>query len=97
MTLEIVSETDNRLFARKEVRAKFTHIEATPSRKEAVEALAEKFGHKDSIVIDAIDQRFGRKEADVTARIYDSPEKAKGVEPGYRFTRGQPKAKKEGA
>ncbi|MDP2717301.1 MAG: 30S ribosomal protein S24e [Candidatus Micrarchaeota archaeon] len=97
MTLEIVSETDNKLFGRKEVCAKFTHIAATPSRKDAVEALAEKFGHKDSIVIDEINQRFGRKEADVLAKIYDSPEQAKSVEPKHRFTRGQPKAKKEGA
>jgi ribosomal protein S24E len=97
MTLEIVSETDNKLFGRKDIKAKFTHIQATPSRKEALEALAQKFGHQDSIVIDRLNQHFGRKETDVSAKIYDSLEIAKRFEPAYRFIRGQPKAKKQGA
>lgn len=98
VALEIVSETQNKLYDRKEVKAKFTHISATPSRKEVVEALAEKFGHKDSIVIDKVTQHFGRKEAEVSAKIYDRLEDAQKLEPSYRFDRtsGKKEEKKDG-
>lgn len=98
VALEILSETQNKLYDRREVKAKFTHISATPSRKEVVDALAEKFGHKDSIVIDKVTQHFGRKEAEVSAKIYDRLEDAQKLEPAYRFDRtlGKKEEKKDG-
>ncbi len=87
MELTVKSEKDNPLFDRKEVNVQIGHISATPSRKEVLEALAAKFGHKESIVIDKITHHFGRKSVEVKAKVYAKAETMKTTEPAYRLAR----------
>ena len=94
MTLEVISEKENTLYDRKEVVVKLDKLEITPSRKEVLEELGKKFGHKDGIIIERIDQMFGRKEVTVSARIYAKPEDAKKYEQDYLAARTEGRKKK---
>ena len=87
MELTVKSEKDNPLFDRKEVTVQIGHISVTPSRKDVLEALASKFGHKESIVIDQITHAFGRKSVQVSAKIYSKAETMKQTEPAYKQAR----------
>ncbi len=94
MDIEVISEKDNALYDRKEVVAKLGQFTVTPSRKEVIEELAKKFGHKESIVIDRITHRFGRKQVEVLAKVYKDVAKVKEIEPSFRMARTE--GKKDG-
>ncbi len=94
MELIVKSEKDNPLFDRKEVAVTLSQITLTPSRKEVLDALAQKFGHKESIVIDKITHHFGRKSVQVDAKIYTKTETMKETEPAYKLARTE--GKKDG-
>lgn len=87
MELTVKTEKDNPLFDRKEVTAALGPVQTTPSRKEVLEALAKKFGHKESIVIDKVTHHFGRKNVLIDAKIYSKPENMKQTEPAYKLAR----------
>ena len=98
MDLKIVSEKSNELMGRKEIVAQASVDAATPSRKDLLKMLGEKLGNaQDCIVIGKVDQQFGAKLVSVHASVYDSPEKAKAHEPGYKFARGTGEKKKGAA
>lgn len=94
MELSVKSEKDNPLFDRKEVVVQLDRVGVTPSRKDVLDALSKKFGHKESIVIDTITHHFGRKSVQVSAKIYSKPETMKQIEPAYRLARTE--GKKDG-
>ncbi len=94
MELTVKSEKDNPLFDRKEVVVQLDKVGVTPSRKDVLESLAKKFGHKESIVIDKITHHFGRKNVQVSAKIYSKPETMKQTEPAYKLARTE--GKKDG-
>ncbi len=87
MELTVKSEKENPLFDRKEVTVQLDPVKTTPSRKDVLEALAKKFGHKETIVIDKITHHFGRKNVQVSAKIYSKAETMKQTEPAYRLAR----------
>lgn len=98
MKIEITADEKNPLYDRRDITAIATDIAATPARRDVVVELA-KLAHakEDCVVIERIQQRFGRKTAAINAKIYASPEKAKRFEKAYKFTRSEKKAaKKEG-
>ncbi len=87
MEMTVKSEKDNPLFDRKEVIVQLDPVQTTPSRKDVLEALAKKFGHKETIVIDKITHHFGRKNVQVSAKIYSKVETMKETEPGFKLAR----------
>lgn len=98
MKMELTGESRNLLYDRREITAAAVETEATPSRKQVAGELAKLLGvNQECIVIDRIEQRFGRKTAAVRARVYSSPEAAKRFEKAYKFARMQGKKKEGGA
>jgi len=98
MKIEITEDSKNPLYDRRELVAVASEITATPSRKDVIGEIA-KMTHvkEDCIVIDRIQQRFGRKTAAINAKIYSAADKAKKFERAYKFSRTEKKAaKKEG-
>lgn len=72
MELKIISDTENLLFKRKEVKAEIS-AETTPTREKIKELLAEKFStQKGNIKIKKIEGKFGSKTFKVFANIYQS-------------------------
>ncbi|MEK6898433.1 MAG: hypothetical protein AABX28_03700 [Nanoarchaeota archaeon] len=91
MNLEIVKNTGNPLFKRKEIFAR-TEKEVVPSKSEVEKMFSEKFSvPSENIKIKKIDGRFGTKKFNITAFIYDSKESKEKTE---IKTRKQRKAEK---
>ncbi|MFH0835709.1 MAG: hypothetical protein V1834_00940 [Candidatus Micrarchaeota archaeon] len=91
--MNVLNETDNKLFNRKELVVEIDAMGGTPSRKDAVEEIAKKYGSKDLVVIRKINQNFGNKKAVVEARIYKDADSLKKSEPSFVLERGKPKQK----
>jgi len=90
--IEIVERKKNPLLFREEIVLKFRFQGATPSRKEIREAVVSFFGVKqDRVVIRKISQKYGMPEAKVLVMLYDSPEKAKEIEPKHIIARHEQK------
>ncbi len=80
MTLHIISEKSNPIFARKEVSA-FINSEKSPSREEVIKLLSEKFSSSpDKIRIKKINGKFGSKKFNIEASVYSSAEERSTVE-----------------
>jgi ribosomal protein S24E len=97
MEFEITKETENPLFKRKEIQLS-VEAETTPSEKEMLEAIAQKFSTQaDNISMKGIHGKFGSKTFTVTANIYESAEeknlietkKKKGAEEAKPATEGE--------
>ncbi len=86
MKIEILSKKDNKLLNRVEVKARLSDFASTPKRTEVMEELSKKIEAKPEVIaIKKIGQEFGKKEAIVTANVYDSEEHLKKTE---TYTRG---------
>ncbi len=80
MELKILEEKNNELFDRKEIKS-VVEAEITPSRKEILDVLAEKYKvPKENIKIKGIHGKFGSKTFAVEANIYSSKETREKVE-----------------
>ncbi|MFC1682057.1 hypothetical protein ACFL0X_00380 [Nanoarchaeota archaeon] len=80
MELNIISEKENPLFNRKEIKATID-AEATPSRIETTKLISEKFSTQpETIKIKTILSRFGSKTFTVNANIYTSREEKDKIE-----------------
>ena len=80
MELKILEEKSNDLFDRKEIKS-VVEAEITPSRKEILDVLAEKYKvPKENIKIKGIRGKFGSKTFAVEANIYSSKETREKVE-----------------
>ncbi len=94
MNVQITQEKENKLFGRTELEARVQGFQATPNRKDLRTEIAKlKACGVDCVVIDKVEQDFGAQTATVAARVYPSADKAKAVEPGYKFKREEPKKK----
>ena len=79
--LNIISENENALYKRKEIKAT-VKAEITPNNKEVKEMLAKQFSTQvESIVIKGIYGKFGSKEFEINANIYETAEDRKRNEP----------------
>jgi len=99
MKVNIDNENVNRLLHRTEIRCTIDTGGVTPSRKELIAQIAAKKGVKDNlVVVDRIDQQFGKKEATAYIKVYESEKAAQTIDAEHKIARGQPKpAKKDGA
>ena len=87
MELKLISEKDNPNFERKELVYEAPSA-PTPSRAKVTEAIAIAAKcPKDCVIIDKIDQKFGKKTVLVYAKAYKSADEAKKHERKYKFAR----------
>lgn len=74
MKTEIINQTENPLFSRKEVTLNVTN-NLTPSKVEAVKLIAEKVGGDESLVrIRKISSKFGSNVFTIVADVYKNKE-----------------------
>ena len=90
MDIEVVSDEENPMLHRRDVRFQITHDEASPSRLSVRDSLAAKL-NKDAeeVVVHSIDTKFGMRKSLGYAKVYDSPEDAADVEQEYMLDRNK--------
>ncbi|PSQ11649.1 30S ribosomal protein S24e [Halobacteriales archaeon QS_5_70_15] len=90
MDIEIVSEEENPMLHRRDVRFEVVHDEASPSRLSVRDSLAAKL-NKDAeeVVVHSVDTKFGMRKSMGYAKVYDSPEDAADVEQEYMLDRNK--------
>jgi small subunit ribosomal protein S24e len=96
MEVEIVSEKENSLLKRKEVRFRVEHGEPgnTPLRLEVRKALAAALKkNADLVFVKKMETKTGTRVAVGSANVYDSLEQAKLIEPKYIVKRNSPPEK----
>jgi len=96
--MEITGQKKNDLFKRTEVTAVKHSNAGTPNRKEIIAELASDLKvPAERIVVDKVAQKFGFKQVTVSARVYDSADALKKIEPAYKAARTEhKKAEKKG-
>jgi len=92
MEVNVVSEKENPLLKRKEIRFHVKHVAgATPPRLEIRKAVAEALKvNVDLIFLKKVKTRSGMHMAVGVANLYDSAEQAKLIEPKYIVKRNIP-------
>jgi len=81
MKLDVLKESENKLLHRKELDIALKDLGATPSKKDIIAAVSANLGApENAIVLGSVHQKFGKREARVTVRVYESEEKKKSVE-----------------
>jgi small subunit ribosomal protein S24e len=90
MDVEILSEDENPMLHRTDVRFQVSHDEATPSRLSVRDSLAAKL-NKDAaeVVVHKLDTKFGMRKTVGYAKVYDSPEHAQEVEQDHMLERNK--------
>lgn len=69
---KITSDKRNELLARREIKATFTKVGATPSIAETLKEIAKAAGAaEDKVVVEHIFQKYGMQNSEVIAKIYD--------------------------
>ena len=90
MDIEVVSEEENPMLHRRDVRFEIVHDEESPSRLSVRDSLAAKL-NKDAeeVVVHSIDTKFGMRKSMGYAKVYDTPEDAADVEQEYMLDRNK--------
>jgi small subunit ribosomal protein S24e len=90
MEIDIISEDDNPMLHRSDVRFEIAHEEATPSRLSVRDSLAAKL-NKDSaeVVVHDLDTKFGMRKTIGYAKVYESPDFARDIEQDYMLDRNK--------
>ncbi|NHN60147.1 MULTISPECIES: 30S ribosomal protein S24e [Halorussus] len=90
MEVEILSEEQNPMLHRSEVRFQIVHDDATPSRLSVRDSLAAKLDKDSSeVVVHEMNTKFGMRKTVGYAKVYDSPEHARDVEQDYMLERNK--------
>jgi len=97
MEIDIISEDENPMLHRTDVRFEIVHDDATPSRLSVRDSLAAKL-NKDSaeVVVHELDTKFGMRKTVGYAKVYESAEDATGIEHDYMLDRNKIAADGEG-
>jgi small subunit ribosomal protein S24e len=96
MDVKILSQSENPLLKRKEIRFEADHEKtgSTPTRLEIRRAVADAMkANVDLIFIKKFETKTGTHTAAGTANLYDSAEQAKLIEPEYIIKRNMPPEK----
>ena len=90
MDIEVVSEEENPMLHRRDVRFEVVHDEESPSRLSVRDSLAAKL-NKDAeeVVVHSIDTKYGMRKSMGYAKVYASPEDAADVEQEYMLDRNK--------
>jgi small subunit ribosomal protein S24e len=99
MEIEVKAKRENPLLGRTEVEFLLLHDGVgTPRREEVRDALGRALGvPKDAVVVDWVDSEFGRGRSKGFAKVYESVEAARGVEPRHILVRNRLAEKEEAA
>lgn len=90
MEVEILSQEQNPMLHRTEVRFQIVHDEATPSRLSVRDSLAAKLDkNADEVVVHEMSTKFGMRKTVGYAKVYDSSEHARDVEQDYMLERNK--------
>ncbi|QHS17846.1 30S ribosomal protein S24e [Halopenitus persicus] len=90
MDIDIVSEDENPMLHRTDIRFEITHDEATPSRLSVRDSLAATLDKdSDEVVIHELDTKFGMRKTIGYAKAYDTPDDAREVEQEYMLERNK--------
>jgi len=99
MKMDVLKESENKLLHRKELDIVLKDLGATPSKKDIMAMVSANLGApENAIVLGSVHQKFGKREARVYVRVYESEEKKKSVEPKPKEKKAEAKEepKKEG-
>ena len=90
MDIEIVSEEENPMLHRRDVRFEVVHDEASPSRLSVRDSLAAKL-NKDAeeVVVHELDTKFGMRKTVGYAKVYEDSEYAHDVEQDHMLDRNK--------
>lgn len=96
MEMEIKRKTDNKLLKRTEVEFVLHHAKgATPKRDEVRDLVAKQLrGKKENVVVDSMESEYGRAATRGYAKLYESAEQAKKLEPNHILVRNKLAEKK---
>lgn len=90
MELTILSEDDNPMLHRTDVRFRVSHVEATPERLAIRDSLAAQLGKSaDEVVIRSLDTKFGMRTTLGEAKVYEGAEHAAEIEQDYMLDRNK--------
>ncbi|WP_435333998.1 30S ribosomal protein S24e [Haloarchaeobius sp. TZWWS8] len=90
MDIEIISETENPMLHRTDVKFEMVHEDATPSRLSVRDSLAAKLNKDaDEVVIRKLDTKFGMRKTVGLAKVYDSAAHAQEVEHEHMLERNK--------
>jgi len=90
MDVTIISEEENPMLHRTDIRFETVHDETTPSRLSVRDSLAAKLDKgSDEVVVHELDTTFGMRKTVGYAKVYDSPEFARDVEQDHMLDRNK--------
>jgi small subunit ribosomal protein S24e len=90
MEIDIISEEENPMLHRTDVRFEIVHEEASPSRLSVRDSLAAKLNKdSDEVVVHKLDTKFGMRRTVGYAKVYESPDFARDVEQDYMLDRNK--------
>ncbi|MWV63744.1 30S ribosomal protein S24e [Halorubrum sp. JWXQ-INN 858] len=98
MDVDIISEEENPMLHRTDIRFETTHEDATPSRLSVRDSLAAKLDKSsDEVVVHELDTKFGMRKTVGYAKVYDSAADALEVEQEYMLERNKIGAEEDAA
>ncbi len=90
MDVTIISEEENPMLHRSDIRFEIVHDEATPSRLSVRDSLAAKIDKgSDEVVVHELDTKFGMRKTVGYAKVYESSEFAHDVEQKHMLERNK--------
>lgn len=90
MDIDVISEEENPMLHRTDVRFSIVHEEATPSRLSVRDSLAAKLNKdSDEVVVHKLDTKYGMRKTIGYAKVYESPDHAADVEQEYMLERNK--------
>ena len=90
MDVDIISEEENPMLHRTDIRFETTHEDATPSRLSVRDSLAAKLDKSsDEVVVHELNTKFGMRKTVGYAKVYDTPEDALEVEQQHMLDRNK--------
>jgi len=88
MEITVLSEDENPMLHRTDVRFRVSHAEATPDRLGVRDSLAARLGKDaDEVVIRSLDTKFGMRTTLGEAKVYESADRATDVEQDHVLER----------
>jgi small subunit ribosomal protein S24e len=97
MKVQVLTDRQNPLLQRREIEVLVKDFGATPNRKELAKAIAGELQVDEAtLLLDKVNQEFGKKEAVCYVKVYQAVEMKNKYEPAYKRRRmGEEIPKKE--
>ena len=90
MEITVISEEENPMLHRTDVRFRVSHAEATPDRLAVRDSLAARLNkNADEVVVRSLNTKFGMRETVGEAKVYQGPDFAKDVEQEHMLARNK--------